>query len=505
MGKNSLPHLRVLPLCAALSIALVADPAWASGPDAVMPATWRAGDHSGVAALMQALRDRRDPQRAVAAAPTPAPVTRCDDDGLPGSLRGAIAAAGDGASIDLSNLACSVITLSQGAIPVFVDDLTLIGPGAQALAIDGAAADRVFVHYGYGALTLDEVSVRNGVNRVSGFHVAGGACIISNGSVVLDHSVVSGCTSAGEGAYGGGILSINVGLYASRLSGNVSLGANPDTFTAAYGGGAFAYRGVARLYASTVSGNRAAHDPTDTDGSYCTGGGVFSDNGGSAYASTFSANYSYGTGGGIASHAGFGLAQSTISGNTARHKGGGGLFVRLFDSLTIDNSTIADNLAATGGGVYVSGLPRAVTLRSSLLADNVAASGADIAAQQALTIAGSNNLVLASANVGLPADTIAAPPLLLPLADNGGPTATQAPTPASPVLDAGSNPNGFVYDQRGPGYSRTLGPAPDIGAFEGALAAAVPEPVPALSGRLRWLLAVLLALGGRLFLRRDTI
>jgi hypothetical protein len=54
----------------------------------------------------------------------------------------------------------------------------------------------------------------------------------------------------------------------------------------------------------------------------------------------------------------------------------------------------------------------------------------------------------------------------LPLADNGGGTLTQALDPASPAIDAGSNPLSLTTDQRGVPYARVVGAGPDIGAYE---------------------------------------
>jgi hypothetical protein len=53
-----------------------------------------------------------------------------------------------------------------------------------------------------------------------------------------------------------------------------------------------------------------------------------------------------------------------------------------------------------------------------------------------------------------------------PLADNGGPTMTHALLPGSPAIDAGSNPAGLAFDQRGFNYARVSGTAADVGAFE---------------------------------------
>jgi predicted outer membrane repeat protein len=484
---------RLTPLTAALLAAGVAQAASLSAP---IPAAWQPGDHGAVAALFRALDEvaARRPARMAHVAAT-LPVSTCADNGTAGTLRSALAAAGEGDTIDLGGLHCSTITLTQGAIPVLPDDLTIIGPGSEALAIDGAGVDRVFVHYGYGTLDVRDLAVRNGVTRVTGYHVTGGACIISNGYVRIERASVSGCLSEGEGAYGGGITARSVYLYSSTLSGNTALGSHPGTFTAAYGGGAMAYRGVAYVYRSTLTGNRATFHAGDTHGSYDTGGGVFSDQGGYAYGSTFAGNYSFGTGGGIATHGPFAIAQSTFSGNTAMTKGGGAIFVRTFTPMRIDNSTMTGNVAAKGGGVYLTGARKGVSMTSSIVAGNRAGSGADFAAVVALTamyVGGSNNLVQdVDANVILPADTLDVDPQLMPLGDYGGPTRTHALRIGSPALGAGSNPNAYPHDQRGAGFPRSIGGSTDIGAFQGAIALPRPTPAPTLSG---WALAALSAL-----------
>ena len=482
---------RLAPLAAALALAYAGAAAAAEPFQAVMPAKRIPGEHVGVAALMHALQAVGVKPRP----PSPVPaailsVTTCADDNSSGSLRSVVAVAGEGDTLDLSKLSCSVITLSQGAIQVRLDELSVVAAGADRMAIDGAGTDRVFVHYGNGTLSLAGMTVRNGAAIVSGYHITGGACIISAGYVTLDHSTVSGCRSEGEGAYGGGVLARSLTLSTSIISGNVALGSHPDTFTAAYGGGGFAYAGTALLYDSSVTGNRATFNSTDTHGSYDVGGGIFSDGGGYALRSTIEGNYSYGTGGGIGSRGGFSLADCTISGNTAKAKGGGGIFVRLFDTMAVSNSTIAHNSAFKGGGMYVSGIPQGFTMQSTIVADNVATIGAaDIASQSALTVSGANNLIIAAdVTVALPADTLHVEPLLLPLANNGGPTRTHALGVGSPALDAGNNIANLPTDQRGAAFPRVLGARADIGAIEGALP---PPPIAAVPSVSAWLLALL--------------
>lgn len=498
---------RLAPLAAALALAgaVAVDGDVAASTiqpfSVATPASWKAGDGSGVAAFMQALRAVRAKRPPVASGmATVRPVSSCADDSSGSTLRDVVAAAGTGDTVDLSQLSCSAITLSQGAIPVMVDDLAISGTKANALAIDGAGLDRVFIHYGYGTLTLNGLTVRNGVNSLQGYKVAAGACIVSNGYVTLNQTTVSGCVAAGEGAYGGGIIARGVTLYTSTLSGNIARGTLLKTLTAAYGGGAFAYRGTAALYDSTVSGNRVERDPANNYSSYDTGGGIFTDAGGIAYRSTIDGNFSTGTGGGIASHDAFFVSNSTISGNTAKEKAGGGIFVSVYSAMSIGNSTIANNAAVKGGGIYVAGAPQAFTLQSTIVAGNSASIGAaDIAAHMALVISGANNLVVvADADVTTPVGTLHTAPHLLPLANNGGPTRTHALTIGSPAIDAGNNSSNVTTDQRGSGFPRVLGVAADIGAYEGAQAAPLLQAVPAASA---WLLAVLASLTGWLGLR----
>jgi hypothetical protein len=495
--------LRLAPLAAAFVVACAGTANADMRLGVAMPAAWTPGNHSGVAAIFQALSASRKP--AQPAVPTTTAVTSCADDGGAGTLRAVIATAADGDTLDLSALTCGVITLTQGAIPVQLNDLTLAGPGAERLAIDGAGADRVFVHYGYGTLRLSALTVRDGLSTVSGYKVAGGACILSGGYVTLDHATVSGCNTIGEGAYGGGILAYAITLYTSTLSGNVAQGSLLDTLTAAYGGGAFAYRGIARLYDSTVSGNRATIDPANTHGSYDTGGGIFADNGGLAVRSILAGNYTDGSGGGIASHAGFLVGNSTISGNIAKTKSGGGIFVRLNSAMTVNNSTITQNQAVNGGGIYIAGT-QPFDLQSTIVGGNVASGGAaDLATESPRVITGANNLVIStSAGTTLPGDTLHSDPLLLPLADNGGPTLTHALAPASPARDTGNNAANLNTDQRGAGHPRVAGMAADIGAFEAGIAVqAAPLAVPALSIWTIGMLAGLLAWLGLRQVRAD--
>ena len=270
--------------------------------DVAAPQNWKPGDGTAVTAIFEALRAVPPRPRPAGTLAVTTPVTSCADDTSAGTLRSVVTGANDGDTVDLRGLACGTIKLTKGVIPVYVDSLTLIGDGAEQTVIDGNAADRVFLQYGYYALNLSNLTVQNGFNQVSGYKIAGGACILSNAYVVLDHATVKDCKAVGEGAYGGGILAPGLAMYTSTLSGNVAIGSVIPTLTASYGGGAFAYRGSAVLYDSTVSDNRAVGAAGHTFGTYDTGAGLFTDNGGYHQPLDAHGNYTDGTGGGLATH-----------------------------------------------------------------------------------------------------------------------------------------------------------------------------------------------------------
>jgi hypothetical protein len=342
------------------------------------------------------------------------------------------------------------------------------------------------------------LTVRHGAARVTGNNITGGGCIASAGYVVLDHSVVSDCEASGEGVYGGGIFAYGLLMYTSTLSRSTGFAAASDAGTAVFGGGAYAAFAV--LVSSSVSGNRAEHDLASGQPGYDTGGGIFMNGGGYVGASTIDGNYSHGIGGGLSTFGGYlVVVNSTVSGNVAKTGSGGGLDLRVFYGGVVANSTITANSAASGGGAYLRGSGNGFRLYSSIVAVNASTGGAaDLGSAVAAGVYGSGNLVVgAGASLSLPGDTLHVNPRLLPLAGNGGPTRTHALTPGSPALDAGNNAAGLTTDQRGTGYPRVVGAAPDIGAFEGFV---VPPPpvvnLPAVSNGLLALLAALIAAVG---------
>jgi len=431
-------------------------------------------------------------------------VTNCDDSG-PGSLRDAVAHAVSNDQVDLRGLSCSTITLSTGAIAVGVDNLSVVAAGntprpasadstvagyydPHVVTIDGGGSDRVFDHTGTGRLELQGFALRNGYAN------GNGGCVRSAGSVELMQTTISGChahdADYNHGRGGGVFAATDFIAWSSTISGNRVDGQAPhgggvsaghdanfystqvtDNEASGYepiGGGVFATHALA-VQRSTIGGNHALADRTGGEG---LAGGAYVRNVFNMYQSTIGTNRADDVGGlfvadrdNVSSLAST-IELSTISGNEGARVGGA-----LVSSAPLDvyNSTIAGNVATLGGtgGIAVG---TQTSFVSSIIAANTAnGSPSDIGLRNgapATTIIGNHNLILAS-SIAVPADTIAQPPLLGPLADNGGPTQTHALLQGSPAIDHGSdNPEHYLHDQRGNGYARTVGAGTDIGAFE---------------------------------------
>lgn len=247
------------------------------------------------------------------------------------------------------------------------------------------------------------------------------------------------------------------------------------------GGGAIANQGELTLRRVTVTGNRADY-----------GGGVFNTPSASAeiFDSTISGNVANLEGGGIRFDA-YGLVvNSTISGNTvlatccgelesypgSRVGEGGGIDIRGAGPVTIVNSTIVGNHAVIGGGGVtiatgyqgalgpVQGVGGPLWLRNTIIAGNSSDAGpANCSRTIARIVSLGRNIEDGdSCELTAAGDRPRTEPLLLPLADNGGPTDTHAPRPTSPAVDAAADCP--PADQRG--VLRPQGGACDVGSIE---------------------------------------
>lgn len=187
------------------------------------------------------------------------------------------------------------------------------------------------------------------------------------------------------------------------------------------------------------------------------------------------------------------IRNSTISGNSAL-RGGGGLclianaprrsLVNIYNSTIVNNRAVDPrDIEEGGGGIYLQNGD--LILVNSILANNFQGEGnvLDNLLQHpdfpgTVTTQGVNLSDTQPAGFGTD-DLVNVPPLLGPLADNGGATHTHALLAGSPALDAADDDLCPAIDQRGEPRPANGDDDPaavcDIGAYE---AQSVPEPDP---------------------------
>lgn len=411
-------------------------------------------------------------------------------DSGPGSLRAEIAAAQNGDTIVFApSLNGQTIALSGGELSV-TKGLNIEGPGVGELTISGIATvggnnyfSRVF-----------EVNASQPVS-ISGLSIVDGRGG-QNGGAILNHTTltVSNCDIENSTAeYGGAIDNASTGTMTISGSGIYNN-------HALYLGG-----GIRNLGTMTVSGSNVGYNQANADG-----GGIDNQGRLNMSTSTLSQNSTSGDGGGIYSwvgSAGVTLTGCTLSNNRATvgnndpwggvAYGGGALYVSNYTTATLTNCTLASNTAqyGYGGGVDVVANGRA-TLLNCTLALNSAGHGGGIASNAAYTLGLTNTIVAensASSHVGpdiygtvttadhnlvgsgagetgilngVNGNIVGVNPLLGPLANNGGPTATMALLAGSPAIGHADTAAAPATDQRGVTRRDVPGELTDIGAFE---------------------------------------
>ncbi len=423
-------------------------------------------------------------------------VLNCNDTGA-GSLRATIAGAGSGDTVILNpvTMQCSAITLGSGEIAVPQSDLTVKynGDNSNRFVLSGNN-HRIFHHSGTGKLTLQRLSLQFGkatdadaiyiqTGKYKSKAVLGG-CVYSAGVVDLENSQVKYCSVASSTiGIGGGIgamkgLIINNSILRDNA---VTAFVSPTYGSYALCGGAFAgvpglgggYGYIDASY-STIRDNAVG----GSGGGLCIIGPYGASGPQSTIQNSTISGNSANDSSAISSGGLLSIANSTISGNTATSTAYTASAIFAAKTLTLRNSTVAFNHAANGAAIwfnnikYRSNAHYAVDFESSIIANNTS-SGTEsdvysrVDPSRALTIAGANNIVMStSAGAPLPGDTLMRDPLLLPLANNGGPTLTHAFRDGSPAFGHGNNSGNFSTDQRGAGFARLVNGAVDIGAYE---------------------------------------
>jgi len=398
-------------------------------------------------------------------------------DGGAGSLRQAITDANSAAcaspiTFAISGAGAHTITLSS-ALPALTANVTIdgttqpgyAGAGTPLITVNAAPATTCF-------------TVNTGVvARIAALTLQGATTgAISNaGTLTVADSVVQNNFSSTDGA---GIR--NTGT----LTVTGSTLANNHGLVGSDGGAIATIGGTTTVRTSLITGNSAF----DGNGLSMQGGTLIVDR------TTVTGNTGPNLGGGIYTHTNGVVApvlyvtNSTISGNSAT--GGGGVYAEFSSIATFTNVTISGN-NVTGGGNRGGGISfdgTSVTIANTLIANNTVNNGTGPDVQGfgsgVVTDRGHN---LIGKTDGTPAGTFADPtdytgtianphdPGLapLPLANNGGPTPTQALLGSSVAVNHGdaticANMDGTApvggVDQRG--VHRPQGSACDTGAFE---------------------------------------
>jgi hypothetical protein len=290
----------------------------------------------------------------------------------------------------------------------------------------------------------------------------GGAIFNREANLILSDVVVSGNHAADDG---GGIYNLegSLTLIDSTVAGNA---AGDDAHDRAFGGGIFSEDAPVVIRSSTISGNSSGGD----------GGGIFMS---PAYARQPSLTIENST---IADNASIAHSNYDEGGGVWICCGGGGQRLDIKSS-TISGNSVGGALGA-GGGVYAyvaytyDPVGR-VTIEDTILANNSGTSGNDLflwnggEVRSSLVEDPSNSANPPAAVTFTGNNILGLDPQLGPLADNGGSTHTEALGPNSPAVDVGTSP-GLSSDQRGvqrpidfPGIPNAAGGVgSDIGAFE---------------------------------------
>ena len=345
------------------------------------------------------------------------------------SLREAVLGSIDGDTIifDLEDRSAMIVLGGQIKID---KSITILGPGAELLAISGNEVE----HY-------DEVD-DGGV-----FYVGGP--FLNDDYVTIDVTISGVTIQDGRARFGGGIHN---GRNSTLTLTDCVIG--PNNIVTDAGGGLSNRGGDVTLNRSTVVRNHG----TGSLG----GAGLFVTNGGSITLinSTVTENVTNNLGGGILvwDEGTVNLIHSTVSGNLSNqdyadysYGGGGGIYVHGDSSVEIQNSIVAGNTdltdpATAGHEKWPDVYGEVASLGGNLIGDDTGSTGW-VAGDQVGTVA-------------VPID-----PLLDVLALNEpGTTPTFALLEGSPAIDAVTCVAGVVEDQRG--IPRRQGVKCDIGAYE---------------------------------------
>jgi len=411
-------------------------------------------------------------------------VTNTNDSGS-GSLRQALADANNGDTINFA--VTGTIGLTSGELLV-TRSITISGPGAKNLAVNGNAKSRVFHIVSSQTVTISGLTIANGHVSDSGGGIYNDHAMLTlNDCIISDNSATSNL--------GGGIHNNGENV------GHATLQINNSLITNNSGGGIYndaIQAGTAMLVITDSILSNNSSEAINNHGWSCTfcGNGTTSvqitnssitGNGRAIYSDTGRQNC------GGSCPVAISITNSTISGN------GDGVRNSTLSDTVVSNSTISGN----GSGIYNYNGAIAASVYNTTMSNN----GVEIQNFNAPVVVTIGNTIFNVSPGGHSilndigtvtsygynvssddgggylngtGDQINTDPILGPLQDNGGPTLTHALLPGSPAINAGDpnfTPPPF-FDQRGPGFDRIVNGRIDKGSFEVQGPTATPTPTP---------------------------
>ena len=309
---------------------------------------------------LEALEDRTVPSTLT--------VTNNLDTGVAGdgSLRGEIAAANNGDTINFApSLLDQTITLTSGELAIN-ESLDIEGPGANQLTVSGNHASRVFDISGGVTVTIAGMTMIDGLANGSSPVVAStGGGILNFGSLTLSSDVLSNNQAVGDastsptgrvgGALGGGVANLGTAtltISSSAFTSNRTQGADGSNGASAGNalGGAILNSASATITASQFTFNVAQGGSNCTGSLDATGSGGGIQNSGSltVTGSTFSHNQAIGGNDSSAAiRPGIGLGGAILSGGPTGPAA----------TLVVSASTFDHNQAIGGNGNQSSSNP----------------------------------------------------------------------------------------------------------------------------------------------------
>ncbi|MBX7106090.1 MAG: right-handed parallel beta-helix repeat-containing protein, partial [Gemmataceae bacterium] len=336
-----------------------------------------------------------------------------------------------------------VITLSTGELTIRAA-VSVVGPGPGLLTIDGAGTSRLFnIHQ-----KSSDTTHFSGLTLTNGRASDGGAISLTSGRLNLTDMVFKGNSATGTGG----------AVWATGDWAWVSITRGDFENNAADRGGAIGATGYVNASLSSFVKNVA----------YGAGGGAVwcASSGASCVQSAFVSNAALaGRGGAVmGNYANF--EGCTFAANFALIGGAAALeSTGSFTSCTL----VQNNASSTGGAINV----QSASILSSVFHDNRSPSARDIQSTSTITVTRSSLESVDGIAVGSDFQKnrpIGENPNLGTLGYYGGRTMTVPLLPGSPCIDRGPRTTSYSTDQRGVGFPRRVGPATDIGAYEGITA-----------------------------------